>query len=573
MILNPEAQIREYTAKGWWGTDTYVDLFLRNAERTPEAPALADPPNRADLTTGAPLRLTYAEARQAMDRLAGAFLADGLHQDDVIMVQLGNTVELVLVYLAAARIGAIVSPLPVQYRTHELKQVIALTEPKAFITTTSFGGFNHLEMVQGLQPEFPSLKVLIALGENLPAGIRSLAALIHTPGDDQPLHDYLARTTLSANDITTICWTSGTEAEPKGVPRSHNLWIAIAYASVDGCELEPGCNLLNPFPLVNMAAIGGMLVPWIITGGKLVLHHPLALPVFLGQIQAEKINYTVVPPALLNMLLQNSAFLAQVDISSITNIGSGSAPLSPWMVSQYQEKHNIRVINIFGSNEGASFTSGFKEVPDPAERAQFFPRFGVPGFEWASRMAKFMSTKLVDPATKEVITQPGIPGEMAIKGACIFPGYYRRPELTQKAFDAEGYFYTGDLFEIAGNAGQYYRFVGRVKDLINRGGLKISSEEIEMLLTGHPKVAEVAVVGYPDATLGEKLCAVVVPKKDQTVTQDELIEFLKAKDIAAYKLPERLIVVATLPRNPVGKVLKRNLRQLAQAETQPASQR
>ena len=568
MILSPESQIREYTEKGWWGTDTYVDLFLKNVQKTPGAVAVVDPPNRAELTTGAPLRLTYAETQQAMDRLAGGLLEAGVKKDDIVMVQLGNTVELVIVYLAAARIGAIVSPLPIQYRTHELRQVIAITEPKAFLTTTNFGGFNYVEMVRGLQPEFPSLKAVIALGEDLPDGVLSLTALLSSPRDDKPLNDYLAKTPITANDITTICWTSGTEAEPKGVPRSHNLWIAIAYASVDGCELDPGCNLLNPFPLVNMAAIGGMLVPWILTGGKLVLHHPLALPVFLGQIKAEQISYTVVPPALLNMLLMNTAILANADISSIKNIGSGSAPLSPWMVSQWQEKYNIRVINIFGSNEGASFTSGPKEMPDPVQRAQYFPRFGVPGYQWPSRVAAYMSTKLVDPVTKNVITEPGLPGEMAIKGACIFAGYYQRPDLTRKAFDDEGYFYTGDLFEIAGEGGNLnsYRFVGRLKDLILRGGVNISSEEVETLIQGHPKVAEVAVVGYPDQALGEKACAVIVPKKDQTVTLEEIVAFLKEKDIAAYKLPERVLVVAALPRNPVGKILKRNLReQLHQA--------
>jgi acyl-CoA synthetase (AMP-forming)/AMP-acid ligase II len=568
MILSPESQIREYTEKGWWGTDTYVDLFLKNAQKTPDVVAVVDPPNRAELTTGAPLRLTYAETQQAMDRLAGGLLEAGVKKDDIVMVQLGNTVELVIVYLAAARIGAIVSPLPIQYRTHELRQVIAITEPKAFLTTTNFGGFNYVEMVRGLQPEFPSLKAVIALGEDLPDGVLSLTALLNSPRDDKPLNDYLAKTPITANDITTICWTSGTEAEPKGVPRSHNLWIAIAYASVDGCELDPGCNLLNPFPLVNMAAIGGMLVPWILTGGKLVLHHPLALPVFLGQIKAEQISYTVVPPALLNMLLMNTAILANADISSIKNIGSGSAPLSPWMVSQWQEKYNIRVINIFGSNEGASFTSGPKEMPDPVQRAQYFPRFGVPGYQWPSRVAAYMSTKLVDPVTKNVITEPGLPGEMAIKGACIFAGYYQRPDLTRKAFDDEGYFYTGDLFEIAGEGGNLnsYRFVGRLKDLILRGGVNISSEEVETLIQGHPKVAEVAVVGYPDQALGEKACAVIVPKKDQTVTLEEIVAFLKEKDIAAYKLPERVLVVAALPRNPVGKILKRNLReQLHQA--------
>jgi acyl-CoA synthetase len=563
MILSPESQIRDYTEKGWWGTDTYIDLFLKNVQKTPDAVAVVDPPNRTELTSGAPLRLTYTETKQAMDRLAGGLLEAGVKKDDIVMAQLGNTVELVMVYLAAARIGAIVSPLPIQYRTHELRQVIAITEPKAFITTTNFGGFNFVEMVRGLQPEFPSLKAVIALGDGLPDGVLSLTALLNSPRDGKPLNDYLAKTPITANDVTTICWTSGTEAEPKGVPRSHNLWIAIAYASVDGCELDPGCNLLNPFPLVNMAAIGGMLVPWIITGGKLVLHHPLALPVFLGQIKAEQISYTVVPPALLNMLLMNTAILANADISSIKNIGSGSAPLSPWMVSQWQEKYNIRVINIFGSNEGASFTSGPKEMPDPVQRAQYFPRFGVPEYRWPSRVAAYMSTKLVDPVTKQVVTEPGMPGEMAIKGACIFAGYYQRPDLTRKAFDGEGYFYTGDLFEIAGEGGNLnsYRFVGRLKDLILRGGVNISSEEVETLIQGHPKVAEVAVVGYPDQALGEKACAVVVSKKDQTITLEELVAFLKEKDIAAYKLPERLMVVDALPRNPVGKILKRNLRE------------
>jgi acyl-CoA synthetase (AMP-forming)/AMP-acid ligase II len=567
MILSPEEQIREYTEKGWWGTDTIVDLFLKNAQNTPGAMAVLDPPNRAEFTVGQPLGLTYAELREATDRLAGSLLEMGVKNDDIIMVQLPNIAELVCVYLAAGRIGAVVSPLAVQYRTHELRQTMALTGPKVFITTTNIGGFDYVEMVRGLQSEFPGLQKIIALGDNLPEGIVSLNALLNTPRDRAPLQEYLEKTPITANDCLTICWTSGTEAESKGVPRSHNHWIAIAWASIDGCEFEPGYKVLNPFPLVNMAAIGGMLTTWLLTGGKLVLHHPLSLPVFLQQIKTEKINYTVVPPALLNMLLQNPAVMANADFSTIKNIGSGGAPLSPWMVTQWQEKYGIYVINIFGSNEGASFTSGPKEMPDPVKRAQYFPRFGAPGYEWASRVSKYMSTKLVDPVTKETITQPGIPGEMAIKGACIFNGYYKRPDLTARAFDQDGYFYTGDLFEIAGEGNNLdsYRFVGRLKDIIIRGGTNISSEEIENLVQGHPKVAEVAVIGYPDERLGEKVCVVVAPKKDQTITLEEIVDWLKSKDIAVYKLPERLVVVEALPRNPVGKILKRNLRDQVRA--------
>ncbi|HBY95411.1 MAG: AMP-binding protein [Ardenticatenaceae bacterium] len=569
MLLVSDEQIREYTERGWWGSDTVVDLLLRNVQSTSDAVAVVDPPNRAELVGGVPIRLTYDELRQAMNRLAGRLLDAGIKKDDVVMVQLPNIVELVCVYLAAARIGAIVSPLPVQYRTHELQQVMKITEPTAFVTTTNFGGFNFVKMVRAMQPEFPSLMTILAIGQDLPEGVLSLQELLTSPCDEETLQAYLTEHPTSANEVFTVCWTSGTEAEPKGVARSHNHWIAIAYASVDGCELDPGTNLLNPFPLINMAAIGGMLVPWLLTGGKLALHHPLSLPVFLGQIQAEKINYTVVPPALLNMLLQNPAILASTDISSIKNIGSGAAPLSPWMVTQYQEKYGIHVINMFGSNEGASFTSGPKDIPDPAERAQYFPRFGVPGYEWASRMAGMMSTKLVDPVSKEIIAEPGIPGEMAIKGAAIFSGYYKRPDLTQRAFDDEGYFYTGDLFEIAGDGDNLnrYRFVSRLKEIIIRGGMNISSQEIEALIIEHPKVAEVAVVGYADERLGEKVCAVVALKKDQSITLGEIVEFLKAKDVAVYKLPERLVVVDSLPRNPVGKVLKRVLQETVQELT------
>lgn len=563
MILVSEEQIKEYTRQGWWGTDTLIDLFLKNAHATPEAIALVDPPNRPEITLGQPQRLTYAEVEQAMDRLAAGLLDAGIGRDDIVMVQLPNIVELVLAYLACARIGAVVSPLPVQYRTLELRQTMRTTRPQAFITTTNFGGFNHLDMIYALRAEFPSLKVLFALGDNLPPDVISLQAILADPQPTSKVQTYLADHPVSANDVLTICWTSGTEAEPKGVPRSHNHWINIAYISVDVCEIGAGCNLLNPFPLTAMAAIAGMLFPWAITGGKLVMHHPLNLQVFLDQIVNEDIQYTVAPPVLLNMLLLNPALLARVDLSRIKTIGSGSAPLSPWMVTQYAEKYGIQIVNLFGSNEGMSLASGPGEIPDPAERARYFPRWGVPGFDWKCRVAPSIQTKLIDPISRQVITEPQRAGELAIKSPMVFAGYYQRPDLTERCFDAEGYFYTGDLFEIAGEGDRLnrYRFVGRLKDLIIRGGMKIAPEEIEALVIEHPKVAEVAVVGYPDRRLDdERICVVVAPQKEQTVTLAELQDFLKARGIAAYKLPKKLWLMERLPRNPMGKILKRDLK-------------
>jgi acyl-CoA synthetase (AMP-forming)/AMP-acid ligase II len=233
------------------------------------------------------------------------------------------------------------------------------------------------------------------------------------------------------------------------------------------------------------------------------------------------------------------------------------------MVARWQEEHGIPILNLFGANEGTALLSDPVDIPDPAERALSFPRFGAPGFTWSNRVARMIETKLLDPETRAVIAEPGAPGELAIRGATVFSGYWNRPDLTKASFDAEGYFLTGDLFAIAGEGEDRYRFVGRLKDLIIRGGMNIAPEEIEYLLADHPKLQEIAVVGVPDGRkLGEEVVtAVVIPKEGEEVKLGDLVDFLRAKDIAAYKLPRKLVVVQTLPRNAVGKVLKREIRQ------------
>jgi non-ribosomal peptide synthetase component E (peptide arylation enzyme) len=186
---------------------------------------------------------------------------------------------------------------------------------------------------------------------------------------------------------------------------------------------------------------------------------------------------------------------------------------------------------------------------------------GVPGFTWTLSNAKKVRTRLVDVDSGEEIREPGRIGELRFQGPTIFSGYFNSPELTVRAFDEQGYYRTGDLFEIAGDRNQFYRFAGRHKDIVIRGGMNISCEEVEGLLLAHPKVREVALIGYPDAVLGERVCAVVAPQPGQEVSLEELVGFLRhGEQVAAFKWPEKLIVVDQLPRNPVGKVLKRELR-------------
>jgi acyl-CoA synthetase (AMP-forming)/AMP-acid ligase II len=373
------------------------------------------------------------------------------------------------------------------------------------------------------------------------------------------VESYAAAHPADPNDCITICWTSGTESTPKGVPRTHYDWLAMSWATVDAPRLTSDDVLLNPFPMVNMAGINGMFLPWLRVGGVLVQHHPFDLPTFLRQIEDERVTYTVAPPALLSMLLARVDLLAATDIGSLRLIGSGSVPLAPGMVKGWQDVHGIGIINFFGSNEGIGLLTDPHDVPDPEQRARYFPRYGVPGVTWTSRISEWVKLRLVDPDTGAEVTEPGVPGELRIKGPMVFAGYLRGESLASP-FDERGYLRTGDVFVIAGDDGRFLRYVDRAKDLIIRGGMNIAPAELEGLISGHPGVAEVAVVGYPDEVLGEKACAVVVAKEGATLTLEELLTHLRDARIASYKLPERLELRTTLPRNPVGKILKRDLR-------------
>jgi acyl-CoA synthetase (AMP-forming)/AMP-acid ligase II len=294
--------------------------------------------------------------------------------------------------------------------------------------------------------------------------------------------------------------------------------------------------------------------------------------VFLQQIRDERIDYTVAPPAVLNMLLQNTALLEGIDFQRLSRIGSGSAPLSEWMVRGFAEQFGVQIINYFGSNEGAALAGSDVDLPDPGERATFFPRAGVPGFDWSVSTTRKIRTRLVDLDTGADIEQAGRIGELRFTGPTIFSGYFGAPEMTARAFDEQGYYKTGDLFEIAGDRKQFYRYAGRSKDLVIRGGMNISAEEIEGLLLSCPGVREVAVVGVPDAVLGEKVCVCVVGREGQSPALVDLVRYLRTeRHVAAYKLPEYLLPLAEMPRNPVGKILKTELR--AQARSLVATAR
>jgi len=216
-----------------------------------------------------------------------------------------------------------------------------------------------------------------------------------------------------------------------------------------------------------------------------------------------------------------------------------------------------------------SLASGPDEIPDPERRAKYFPRFGRAEIRWPHRVSQSMETRIVDPETGEEILEPGRPGELQVRGATVFDGYFKSPEMTQRAFTADGFFRTGDLFEIAGDelGLRYYRFAGRHKQIIVRGGVKISPEELDEILAGCPGLVEGAVVGYPDDVMGERICAVVVPKPGAELGIEQLAAYFESRGAAVFKRPERLRVVRALPRNPVGKVVRADLLRIALTPT------
>ena len=548
--------IAAYRQRGWWSDTRITDLFDAAARAKPTRLAVVDAPNRPRLMGAPALRLSFVE----LDRLVSAFMLRfvdaGLKCDDILITQLPNIAEYVAVYIAALKLGIILSPVPMQFRRGEFEKVLPLTRARGVLALPQFKDVDATRDILPVAQKHGAQ--LLLLGKKLPepdnAALQKLQQCVHEAG-------------VSADDIATICWTSGTESMPKGVPRSHNHWLAISHAHFEGAGIRDGDVLLNPFPLINMAALGGCFLSWLRAAGTLVLHHPLDLTVYLQQIALERPNYTIAPPAVLNMLLKDERLLAQTDLTSLRSIGSGSAPLDPLMIRGFRDRFGIEIVNMFGSNEGMSLASGPAHTADPEQRATFFPRFGRPEVHWPQRAATLIETRLIDPEQGVEIVAAGAVGEMQIRGPAVFDGYFRAPELTAAAFTADGYFRSGDLFEIAGSGdlARFYRFVGRLKQLIVRGGVKIAPEEVEAVLAQHLGILEASAIAYGDPVLGERICAVVVPRApNTTITLESIQSVFRNAGMAIFKWPERVRVVDALPRNAVGKVLRSALTHVAE---------
>jgi len=530
---------------GLWGSDTLHDLLARNAAAAPEREAVVDPDNKPELMGLPPRRLTMGELDRVSSACARELAARGVTRGDRVIVQLPNTSELIVLYYALSKLGAIMSPTAVQYGAHELDHFRRELEPRAVITVGDLRGARLVEQARRVVDAIPVWDVADDLD-------------VYADGDAA------GAWADDANAILTVAWTSGTTGTPKGVPRSHNMWLAQGRLTSHAGRFSDGERFLSPFPMINMAALGGFLFPSALHNCTLVLHHPLDIPLYLKQLQDERIHYTLAPPPLLNRLAQQPAMWEQFDYSALRVIGSGSVPLSPAMIEIFETRFGKEIINFYGSNEGIALISTRDNSPDPAHRASLFPRLGATGAPVRSYADDAIFTRIDDPETGRTITEAGVPGELTVAGPGVFDGYLNHDG--EGVFTADGFFRSGDLLEISAEQPTHYRIVGRVKDIINRGGVKISPSELDGLLEGLEGLAEVAVCACADADLGEKICACVVPLEGAaTPSLDVLRDYLTDRGVARFKLPERLEVFEALPRNPLGKVVRGALREQVEA--------
>jgi acyl-CoA synthetase (AMP-forming)/AMP-acid ligase II len=547
MILAPQENIKKWSEAGAWGKRTLIDYFNFHVRKNPEKVCLVDPMNKEALLGLKPERLTYQELSRAVDATAEALLAKGIKKDDILLVQLPNCWELAMLYLAITRTGALISPVPMQWRQSELDYITKLTEARAFITVEEFNNFKHREMAGKLQEKYPSLQQIITLPE-----IREMSK-----GNVTGQLDGIA---IDANDVFTLSWSSGTEAEPKGCPLSHNNWIFQSTVCFENAPIHWGDNLITAGPLVNMASIGTVYVPWLVGGGKMVLHHPFDGATFVMQLMAEEIHYTLLVPAVVNALLKHP-MVDKFDFSKMRAITIGAAPPSLWSVQELKRRWGIEFANIWGQNEGTANVAGQYDIPDMEMRLDHF-LFIAPGNQWARKatwFSRFVTMKLVNAAIPDGPKKEGDVGELWYRGPNVIPCYFKRPDLTAKSFDPEGYFNTGDLFQLKDN--DCIGFFERSKDIIIRGGYNISAQEVENMVLGYAKVLDAAAVAMPDESLGERTCIYVVPKPGETIILKDIKDFMQEKGIAAYKLPERLEIIEAIPRNPVGKIMKKVLRE------------
>lgn len=534
-----------YRARGWWRDTTILADLGAAVARSPDKPAIiAARAFARDVQT-----ISYAELARHVDRFAAGLLALGVERGEAVAIQIPSWWQYHALALACARIGAVIAPIPVDYRRRELEFILSRTAARVYIGPTTWLGFSHQQLLRELAPAVPTLRhrVHFAAGPDLPDGELDFDAFFTAAHLDHHPPAELDRRAPGADDVFLVMYTSGTTGEPKGVVHSYNTLHAIARAAAETASLGAHDIVSTPSGVTGMVGfLYDFLVP--IHCGATAVFADLGDPDRgLQLIEQYAVSFLyAIPTYVLSLVEAQQRRPRRLD--SLALIVTGSAPVPPHLVGAVRDTLGVRVQSLWGMTEMGAVTSTGPD--DPAD----WP------MQSDGRPVDWMELRvLADDGSAAPDT-----GRLRVRGANLCITYFKRPDLYAAAVDDDGWFDTGDLVRHDGRGG--IRIVGRLKDVIFRNGQKVPVVEVESALHAHPNIASVALVPDPDTQLGERICAVVVARDPAAPPSlSALRDHLRALGMSAQYWPDRVHHLGEMPLTASGKIQKYVLQELLRA--------
>jgi len=528
----PDELAAQYRQRGLWQGLTIGEMVERTARRLPDKVAIVLGDRR----------VRYAELVEASRRLAIGFARAGIGRGDRVVMQLPNTIDFVLTYLALNWIGAVPVMALRAHRHSEVRHFIGASGAVAYVVPDVAGGFDFRAMAVQMRAEFPALKLVAVSGEP-GAGQVALEAL-----SDRSTRPEIERTLAgrrpAPGDVATMLLSGGTTSMSKLIARTHDDYVLNARACGRVAGFGEDTVFMAILPLghnYNLASPG--MLGTFYYGGTMVLTQGATPEEVFGLVERERVTLIAAVVPLITAWL-NSDVPAARDLSSLRVVQNGGARLAPELRRRLRERLGCTPQEVYGTAEGLI---NMTRLDDPDE--VLLESSGAPVLDDDE-------IRVVDDDGRDV--PDGEPGELVTRGPYTIRGYFDAPQKNAEAFLPGGWYRMGDVVR---KRGRIVYTEGRRKDMINRGGEKISCEEVENLMFAHPAVKAVALVAMPDPVFGEKACAFVVPKDGLSLDLAQMVAFLRQQHIASFKLPERLEIVDALPTSPVGKIMKRELRE------------
>jgi 2,3-dihydroxybenzoate-AMP ligase len=526
--------VEKYNKYRWWLGLTWGDMFDKATDLYPQKECLADDSSR----------FTYEQLREKVDRLALSFMELGIAQRDFVLLQIPNWHEYIIAFYALQKIGAITVLLIARHGLAEIKHVCSLTHPVAWIGPDQYKKTEYLPMIQELIEDNKELKHLISVRAQENKAFIPLEKLIDAGKLTPSSLAGLAARRPDPMEVSMILLTGGTTGLPKAVPRTHNDYIASVEYHSRAWEITSNDVVLSAAPVSHAQAMHNGVGGAFFNFAKYVITDSTEAQDICGIIEREKVTAFPTVPAIVQRMLTFEN-IEQYDISSLSKIYAGGAPSTPEMVKSIYDKLDCKFINAFGSAEGSGAMTRLDA--DIETICTTVGKIDCP-------YAKF---KIVDQNGQEVPVDHE--GELITKGPNIFTGYFKSHEDNMMTFTEDGFFKTGDLAKIDRQG--TIMITGRIKETILRGGETISAVGIERLISSHPNVADVAVIGMPDKALGERICAYVQLKEGTALPFEELITYLRNSGASVMQLPERVEFIERIPLTNIGKADKKALKE------------